>query len=145
MLTCAILRLMLEDPIEIVRTSYEAINNLDFDAVLNFVDPDVVIIDASRPDPSSPDGAWRGREGWGRFLLDWVDSFDEVRYEAVDVFAIGDVIVSEVVVHGRGRSSGIPVENRRFHVFTFRNGKGTRLEVCAERDEAVSAAQRLTT
>jgi ketosteroid isomerase-like protein len=129
------------DPIEIVRASYEAINNLDFDTVLNVVDPDVVVIDASRPDPSSPDGVWRGKEGWGRFLLDWAESFDETRYEAVEVFSIGNVVVSEVLVRGRGRGSGIPVENKRFHVFTFREGKGIRLEVCAERGEAVSAAK----
>lgn len=132
---------MSKDTIEIVRAGYEAINNLDFDAILDFVDPEVVVIDASRRDPSSPDGAWHGREGWGRFLLDWADSFDETRYEAVEVFSIGNVVVSEVLVHGRGRASGIPVENKRFHVFTFREDKGIRLEVCAERAEAVSAAK----
>ncbi len=132
---------MSKDPIEIVRASYDAINNQDFDAVLSIVDPDVVVIDASRPDPSSPDGAWRGKEGWGRFLLDWADSFDETRYEAVEVFSIGNVVVSEVSVRGRGRGTGIPVENRRFHVLTFREGKGIRLEVCADRAEALSAAK----
>jgi len=132
---------MSKDPIEIVRAGYEAINNLDYEAILDFADPEVVVIDRSRPDPSSPDGAWHGREGWGRFLLDWADSFDETRYEAAEVFSIGNVVVSEVLVRGRGRASGIPVENKRFHVFTFREGKGIRLEVCAERGEAVSAAQ----
>jgi ketosteroid isomerase-like protein len=134
-----------EQQIENVRSHYEAINRLDFDAVLDFVHPDVVVIDPSRADPNSPDGAWHGKEGWGRFLLDWAESFEETQYEPVEMFLVGDSVVAEVLVRGRGRGSGIPVENRRFHVISFRDGKGVRFEVCVERDEAVSAARQAST
>jgi len=132
---------MSERSIEIVRSHYEAINRLDLNAILSLVHPDVVVIDPSRPDTTSPDGAWHGIEGWQRFLVDWAESFDETQYEPVEIFSAGDSVIAEVLVRGRGRGSGIPVENRRFHVITFREGKGVRFEVCTERDEAVSAAR----
>ena len=69
---------MSERSIEIVRSHYEAINRLDLNAILSLVHPDVVVIDPSRPDTTSPDGAWHGIEGWQRFLVDWAESFDEL-------------------------------------------------------------------
>lgn len=133
---------MSEHLTEIVRANYAAINRQDVDAILRFVHPDVAIIDPSRPDPTSPDGIWHGIEGWGRFLLDWSESFEETRYEPVEIFPEGDdTLIAEVLVRGRGRGSGILVENRRFHVFSFRADKGVRFEVCAERAEAILAAQ----
>jgi ketosteroid isomerase-like protein len=141
----AMIRAVSENLIEIVRSNYDAINRFDPDAVLSFVHPDVVVVDASRPDPTSDDGAWHGKEGWGRFLLDWAESFDEMQFEPVEISVIGDVVISEVLARGRGRGSGIPVENRRFHVVRFSDGKGVRFEVCSEREQAEEAARRSAT
>lgn len=126
--------------IELVRSNYSAINRRDVDGVLGALHPEVVVIDTSRPDPTSSDGLWRGPEGCGRFLLDWAESFDDMEFHPVDLFPMGDAVIAEVLARGRGRGSGIPVENRRFHVFRFRDGKIARFEVWPDRDQAVASA-----
>ena len=129
-------------PSEILRSKYEAINRRDVETILDVLHPELLVLDSSRPDPTSEDGLWHGKEGGGRFLLDWAESFDDTQYEPVEMTSVGEVVLAEVVVRGRGRGSGILVENRRFHVATFRDDKVIRFEVYADREEAESAVRR---
>jgi hypothetical protein len=39
-------------------------------------------------------------------------------------------------VHGKGRSSGVEINSRLFHVWTVRDEKAVRLEIYNEREEA---------
>lgn len=49
-----------------------------------------------------------------------------MRYEPVELFLVDGIVIAEVLVRGSGRDSGIPVENRRFHVIRLRGDRAFR-------------------
>jgi ketosteroid isomerase-like protein len=51
--------------------------------------------------------------------------------------------VSFICISGRGAKSGIEVEARIAHVFTFRDDKILRVQSFEDRDEALRAARSL--
>jgi ketosteroid isomerase-like protein len=53
---------------------------------------------------------------------------------------VGDELVAVIHTIARGQGSGIRVENRIAHLWTFRDGKATRFRVYLSRAEALEAA-----
>ena len=54
---------------------------------------------------------------------------------------VGDRVLSYVSVEGVGVRSGVAVEARIAHVFTFRDGKILTIRSFSDRDEAMRVAQ----
>jgi hypothetical protein len=126
--------------LERVKAGYAAANDGDVEAMLEYWRADVVVHDESRPDPTDTDGEWRGHDGVRRYFADWQESFDESRAELLDVVHAGDRVLVAVHTRARGRGSGIPIENSRFHVFTMSGGMVVRFAVYADEAEARAAA-----
>jgi ketosteroid isomerase-like protein len=128
---------MASENVEIVRRFNDAINLHDLSAgippgLYELLDPDAEL-DLSR-NVFNP-AVYHGRSGverWRRAVLDVWESFHGELEELIDA---GDKVVTQVLIRGRGRESGVDVEMRVFQVWTVRDSKVVRV-VGGYRDRA---------
>jgi ketosteroid isomerase-like protein len=84
-----------------------------------------------------PEGAvYRGPEGVMQFFRDWLDSWDDLhvdwQLEPIDderILAIGRM-------RGRGRGSGVPAEMHFGQIWTYREGRFTRMVMYPDAESA---------
>jgi uncharacterized protein len=125
--------------IELLRRGYAALSARDMDFVLSLVDPEVELeVYTERPDMT--DIVYRGHEGFLENLAELTEVFDDFRIEPEELTEGGDAIFAVVRAMGRGRSSGVDIDQRLFHVWTIRDGKALRLEIHSDRERALQAA-----
>ena len=113
---------------------YAAINARDRAAIRAMTAPDIVFATTVE--------AYRGPEA----LLDWMDegddAFDDFTIDLLEVEEVGDHVVVSMRQRGRGKASGAEVDDRITHVWTVRDGLGTRLQSFADHDDAVRYARQ---
>jgi ketosteroid isomerase-like protein len=127
-----------QEAIDMARRGYEAFARRDLDAALEMLHPQ---IEAHDP-PEMPDSAVH--YGRGAVRRDWeqtLELFDDLVIDIEEFFETeGDEIVIFVRYSGRGRESGAAVEAKTAHVWTFQDGKATRLRQFLDRQSALTAA-----
>jgi ketosteroid isomerase-like protein len=119
--------------VEAVRRAWEAWTRRDNEAVFRLYDPEVEIHDVFYG------RIYRGLDGVRDYFREWVSVFDVVGSEVEEWIDAGDDVIAVLRQHGRGKRSGVPVEQRYSHVWTLRNGKLWRLRIYASKDEALKA------
>ena len=106
---------MSQENVEAARRTMEAYRRGDYDAAAAYLAPDVVwSVGQERP----AHGRAAVREMWKRWDDEW-DELDTVIEEAIDA---GDKVLVAVRYRGRGRVSGVEVNDRQYEVHTFRHG-----------------------
>ena len=85
-------------------------------------------------------GTYVGVDEANEWLADWLDSFEDWSLDIEEVFDAGDRVVTIVRQHGKAKHGGPEVEMRFAQVWTIRDGLGARMEMYADRDEALEAA-----
>jgi ketosteroid isomerase-like protein len=110
---------MSQEPIDVVRATFEAFQRRDLEAFLGLMDPNVEY----RSLVLEVEGAYHGHEGlrsWWENLLavfpDWHPTVEDAR-------EVGDRVVSRVRAEGRGTGSGIGLERDFWHVAEVRDGR----------------------
>ena len=103
---------------------------------VDLVAPDVEI-DLSRR-VFNPD-TYRGFDGWVRLNDELREVWAEWHVTPERIVAVGDRVVSIEAVRGRGRGSGLETEARYASIWTFVNGRVTRVEVGFDPDDALEA------
>ena len=73
-------------------------------------------------------------------LKAWLSGWEYWRAEAEEFLDLGDYVVVLATYHGRGKGSGVEIEQDGAHVFKLRDGKVVRLEIFASRDKAIASA-----
>jgi len=130
-----------ERNVALLREAYEAINQegLDSAAAWDLIDDDILIRDRPEiPDPQT----YRGREGARKALAISDESFESFTMAPVDLIGVGDQHVVVVLrMSGRGRGSGVPVEETIAHLWTVRDGKAVALQVYTDPDDALRDAR----
>jgi ketosteroid isomerase-like protein len=124
--------------VELVRRAHEAFNRRDVEAFLQDAGPDLALDWSRAVGPEQ--GVFRGRDEVVRFLHSWWDAFDESVVVVDELIDAGDQVV--FVFHGRqrGRGSGAEVDGRgSVLVWSFRDGKVTKMTLFQTRDEALEA------
>jgi ketosteroid isomerase-like protein len=81
-----------------------------------------------------------GKDAVGEWFGDWFRQFAPDRFEIEEVRDFGDRVFVVATHHGRGRSSGVPVELWSSWVYTVCGGKACRLEAWGDREAALEAA-----
>jgi hypothetical protein len=115
----------------------------EFSVLLERVAPDVVIDARHGMNPFGHGGLWRGRDEWWMFWRDWLETWDDFDYEASNFEAVGDDVVMDLRIRGRGRESGVPVEWVQTQVWSFREGNVVGLRPGYEtREVAIKALKR---
>ena len=131
---------------ELIRASYGAVARGDLEALVAGWDPEIVIDDPARPNLASPDGLFRGLEEVMGHLRDWQESFAESEQEPVEAFEAGkDTVIVRVRTTARGASSGIVVENERYHAIMLRDGKVAALAIREDRSAAMAVVDAWAT
>jgi ketosteroid isomerase-like protein len=83
-----------------------------------------------------------GRIAVVKWFEDWLDQFDPgYRLDIEETHEAGDRVVVLATHRGRGRHSGVTVEQRAAHVYTLREGKVSRIEVWGDRDARAAALE----
>jgi len=86
-------------------------------------------------------GVFHGREGLREMLGELQEAFEDLSFEAEEISETPEgEIVAFIRVRGRGKGSGIEVDNAIAWVVTLRDDSIARIVVYEERAEALEAA-----
>ncbi len=112
-------------------------NRRDFDAAIQFFHPEV---DWVLPDLQQSDSC-KGPQAIIRFWEDIDDNFDQLWLDPQESIDAGDRVAVRLRHHGRGRGSGLAIDEELYHqVTTFRDGVMVRIEYFTTWDQALEAA-----
>ena len=126
---------MSEANVEVVKGIFEAWGRGDFTSV-DWADPEIEF-SIPGPDPS----VHRGIESMGRAWAEWLGAFDEFSVVGDEFHDAGDQIVVRQVFHGKGKGSGVPIDEiPGAAVLTLRDGKVIRFEGHTTVEAALASA-----
>ncbi len=126
---------MSRENVEIVRRVFTAFAGEDATAMLQDLDPDVVL-----HVEQAGQGVYRGHEGAIKSLVDWTEDIDDFKVVAEEFLDKGDYVVVRTRQTGSGKSSGIPMEGLFWFVCQMRDGKAVRIHVLNTEQAALEAA-----
>jgi len=107
--------------VRLIEELYAAFSRGDIVAVLNFLDPQVVL-DFEGPQAIPWAGNWHGREGWAKFFQTLGENADEIALKMEPFAAQGDNVVTVGRYQARVKSTGQRIDSPLVHLWTIRNG-----------------------
>jgi ketosteroid isomerase-like protein len=129
-----------DDNVRLAQEGFDAFNRGDVDAVLAMLDPEVEVF-ASADFPNS--GTFHGREGYLRWVGEWLEAWDRFEIEVLEIEPVGDAhVISLVHQRGRGRGSGIEVTQDVAFMWEVQDARAVRLHLYPDRDAALAAVGR---
>jgi ketosteroid isomerase-like protein len=130
---------MSPDHVKIVRDYFAATNEGDFAAAMACYDDDVELVVPAYAFLDS--GTFKGKQAVGRWFGDWFRGFQRgYQFDLEEVRDLDGVVLVAARHGGHGRTSGAEVRAPVAYLFGFRDGKIARLEIFADRSEALAAA-----
>lgn len=117
------------------RNIVDAFNRADWDGVVQDVTADFEC------DFSRANGPMRGvydTDQWGRFLIEWGESWQRLRIDADEFVEVAEHVVVPWTMHTTGRG-GIEVVARTCWAFTFHDGRLAALTYYDRRVDALEA------
>jgi ketosteroid isomerase-like protein len=130
---------MSQENADVVRRAIDAFNRGDLETLVETVEFDDRAIEYHEYPEFIEVGVFRGRaaiaEHWQQFL----DAFEDYRFEIDKLIDVNDEVVVFTHQHGHGKESGLAFELRSAWVFTFRAGKLTKIRTYPNPAEALEA------
>jgi ketosteroid isomerase-like protein len=124
------------EPVEKLRQLYEDWGRGDFSGHAEIFDSEMTTETFGMGEPMRADTY----EGFLDAMRNWLGAWERpLKLEAEEFLTSGDRIMALIHWSGRGKGSGVPLEARGAHVWTFRKGLVVRIEVYRDRDEARAA------
>jgi ketosteroid isomerase-like protein len=131
---------MPENNVDLVRRGYEAWNSGDIDAVLSLVDPDIEWVGYTHIPEA---GNLRGRDEVRDWLERFLDAWEEMDVQIVEVVEADDKVAALVRLSGRGKGSGVEVKGGvDAHVWTIRDGNVVAVTLYQGTTEALRELER---
>jgi ketosteroid isomerase-like protein len=130
---------MSQENVEIVRQAAAAFNRGEPDAWIEYCtdDIDYRAIEGALDDR----GAMHGKEAVRAYVQDWLDTFDDLNVEPLELIDAGeDQVIAVLRNSGRAKLSGVETDLTHAALYTFRDGKIARGREYWTRDEALEAA-----
>jgi ketosteroid isomerase-like protein len=131
---------MSRENVDVVRQIWEAADRRDAEAVLSFYDPEVDLDVSGFPVVATDASHYRGHEGLRRLFTEWGEIWSDAHSELEELIDAGDRVISVYSYRGRGRVSGLDVEEEFATVWTVEGGKAVRVQWFTGRAEALAAA-----
>jgi ketosteroid isomerase-like protein len=130
---------MARDPVDVIREVNAAFNSGDIERILAVMDPDFEAVVPAQFS-AEPD-TYRGHDGIRRYFESFQDVMEEIRFEELELQVVEPYVVVDVSVTARGRTTGIPVEQRIAQVWTVRDGRALEVRNFASLADALAAAR----
>jgi ketosteroid isomerase-like protein len=124
--------------VEVIRSAYDAFNRGDLDALMEFYSSD-----AEQEVPVVGE-THHGRAEIRRSFADYLELVQDHHTEAIEFIEVGERIVVPVRLHGRLRHTGITgdmIPTEMVHAFDVRDGEIVWNYICADKYEAIKAAE----
>jgi ketosteroid isomerase-like protein len=83
---------------------------------------------------------YRGAEGVQAALDSWFETWEWMMVDIQELREVGDRVLFTLHQRAKGRGSGIEIEITSWNVYTFRDGKVTRMQLFTSREPAFEAA-----
>jgi ketosteroid isomerase-like protein len=130
---------MSEENVKVARAALDAFKRDGLDAWLGYFADD---IDYRAAEGAIDDrGPIHSKDALRAYAQDWIDTFDDYAAEVVELIEAGeDRVIAVIRITGRGKLSGIETELTYAAIYTFREGKVTRVREYLTKDEALEAA-----
>ena len=123
---------MSKENVEVVRGCLDAWSRGDFEKSLSYGAEDAVW------QSQGVDGTvYHGPAGVNRAMEEWVGTFSEYWVESDELIDAGDRVVFLFREGGRGKTSGVPVEEDGAAVFTIEHGRIARVQFYDDPAEAL--------
>jgi uncharacterized protein len=120
--------------VELVRAIIAALNRGDVDGMLALMDPDF----EWTPLEASPAArVCRGHDQVRHYVEDWLTTFEGLRIDLQDPTEVADRVVAMARGQGRGRVSGVQLDNWFCQLWTVRHGLAIAMEEHPTREEAM--------
>ena len=119
------------------RRIVDAFNRRDVGLAVTDLDPDVEL-DEWQEAPGAR--TYRGVEGVHAALDSWFETWEWMRVDVEELHEVGDRVLFTLHQRAKGRGSGIEIEITSWNVYTFRDGKVTRMQLFTSREPAFEAA-----
>jgi ketosteroid isomerase-like protein len=116
-----------EPNVEVVRELYERINGDDPGSIYELLSTDFRA--EVPPSLSAEPDVYEGHAGVRRYMDGFQGHLDDVRFEVLGIHLEGEEVIVDMLIKGRGATSGIPVEQRSAVVHWVAGGKVTRMDV----------------
>jgi ketosteroid isomerase-like protein len=124
-----------------ITRAYAAANRRDFGLILAANDPRSYEYHPSADYlPPDMDTVYYGHDGYRRFWRQWLDAFEDIRWDPEELVDFGAKALVTTRQSGHGSGSGVAVSQPVFQVFTFRAGLVIRQEDFSDRSQALEAA-----
>jgi len=107
--------------VEVVRRAVEAYVAGDVSATETLLDPEVEWKQVEEPATA------HGAEGVLQALARWDEVWDELHTEGQEYIDAGDKVLALIRMRGRGKGSGVTVEQSSYLLFTVREGRIVRM------------------
>ena len=133
---------MAQRDLEVVRRIYEAAARRDTETVLALYAPEIEWDMSAHPMSRmlQQKAIRRGREEIRDWFREWYEVFEDYAHPVDELIDAGDHVVSVGTDTGRGRASGIEVQQQVAGVWTVRDGQVVRVVWYPTREEALRAA-----
>jgi ketosteroid isomerase-like protein len=128
---------MSQENVNKARGFIAAYNRRDFDAAVEFFDPEIEWV----LPPLQKSDSCRGPDEVKRFWRGLDETFEELRLDPQESVDAGDRVAIRLRYYGRGKGSGAEIEGELYHqVATFRDGMMVRIEYFTDWPAALEAA-----
>ena len=125
---------MAQDNLDVVRRFLDTAR--DVPSALKLLHPDLEFI----PLRAGTEGAYRGHDGYARFVADTLAAFDEFEW-AYELAPLPDGrVLAWGTLHVRGRGSGAEIDVSTGGIFEFREGRISRWQDYGSKRIALEAA-----
>jgi ketosteroid isomerase-like protein len=129
------------DPkVELVRELLDRFNRSDRGAIFELLSEDFVA--EVPPTLSAEPDVYEGHAGARRYLDAFDGLIEDVRFEALGFHLEGEQVIVDMVLKGRGVTSGIAVEQTSAVVHWIADGKVTRMDPYPDLETARAALRR---
>jgi ketosteroid isomerase-like protein len=128
---------MTESNVQLVQRLFARYTEDGVEAALPGLREDVVI--EIPADMSAEPDTYHGHAGARRYFAGFDGMLADVRFEPIDLTAVGELVLAHLRVTGRGASSGLDVELDAYVVTEFGDGKIVRMRPYPSRGAAERA------
>jgi ketosteroid isomerase-like protein len=130
---------MSQDNADVVRAALEAQRRRDWQAFRRLYDPDI-----EWEDVSGLWGDWGARRGFEDVrdaFVTWFEAFEQVDFDVESIVEADEQVVASIRISGRGRESGLVVDQRIPTVWTVHDGRVVRVRAYRDKAHALEAAR----